>query len=357
VLRLFASGVAALSGLAALARTGGVGGRGEDRGAADDERRRPMPVFYSPAYVLAGHSFETTRKAGWIADSLEREPLAGLEVVAPAPLTEAALLAVHDPHYVAAVRDGSPRDLAQAQGFVWDPALWPMVLASNGGAVAAALAAPRAGVAGSLSSGLHHARSDRGRGFCTFNGLVLAARAALAAGARRLLILDLDAHCGGGTHALLGDDPAVWQVDVAVNAFDAYAPAPRQTLDLVRAADDYLPTVALRLEGLSARAPAFDLCLYNAGMDPHEGCPIGGLPGITRDILAAREWLVFDWCRRLGLPVAFVLAGGYTGPALSERGLVDLHRLTLAAAAGRDPATGGPVGERSPTAASRTSRR
>jgi hypothetical protein len=92
--------------------------------------------------------------------------------------------------------------------------------------------------------------------------------------------------------------------------------------------------IAARLEALASRAPAFDLCLYNAGMDPHEDCPIGGLRGITRAILAERERLVFDWCRRLRLPVAFVLAGGYTGPALDEHGLVELHRLTLAAAAG-----------------------
>ena len=75
-----------------------------------------------------------------------------------------------------------------------------MVCASNGGAVAAARAARAGGVAGSLSSGLHHAGRDRGAGFCTFNGLVLAARAALSEGAARVLVLDLDAHCGGGTH-------------------------------------------------------------------------------------------------------------------------------------------------------------
>ncbi len=33
-----------------------------------------------------------------------------------------------------------------------------------------------------------------------------------------------------------------------------------------------------------------------------------------------------------GLPVAFVLAGGYTGQGLDEAELVDLHRLTLEAA-------------------------
>jgi hypothetical protein len=33
------------------------------------------------------------------------------------------------------------------------------------------------------------------------------------------------------------------------------------------------------------------------------------------------------------LPIAFVLAGGYLGRRLDEEGLVDLHRLTLSAAA------------------------
>lgn len=45
-----------------------------------------------------------------------------------------------------------------------------------------------------------------------------------------------------------------------------------------------------------------------------------------------RERLVFDWCRRRGIPIAFVLAGGYLGPGLDESGLVALHRLTLSAA-------------------------
>ena len=68
-------------------------------------------------------------------------------------------------------------------------------------------------------------------------------------------------------------------------------------------------------------------------MDPFEGCAIGGLRGITREILAARERLVFEWCEARSLPVAFVLAGGYVGDRLDEEGLVDLHRLTLSTAA------------------------
>jgi acetoin utilization deacetylase AcuC-like enzyme len=69
-------------------------------------------------------------------------------------------------------------------------------------------------------------------------------------------------------------------------------------------------------------------------MDPYAGCPNGGLPGISEDILAERERLVFTWCRAQRIPVAFVLAGGYSGRRLTTAGLVALHRLTLAAAAG-----------------------
>jgi acetoin utilization deacetylase AcuC-like enzyme len=152
--------------------------------------------------------FETTRKAKWIAESLVTAPIDGVQIVAPTPLTEDEVVEVHDSAYVAAVRTGKPRHSAESQGFGWDAQLFPMVLTSNGGAVAAARAA-LAGerVAGSLSSGLHHARRAYGAGFCTFNGLAIAARAAMAAGARSVLILDLDAHCGGGTHSLISDEP------------------------------------------------------------------------------------------------------------------------------------------------------
>ena len=161
-------------------------------------------VFYSPTYVGSGYGFDTTRKAKWIADSLAESPISGIGLLEPRPMTREQVAQVHDAHYVRAVETGAPRELAESQGFQWDAGLWPMVLASNGGAVAAALAALEDGVAGSLSSGLHHARRGRGAGFCTFNGLVMAAREALTAGARSVLVLDLDAHCGGGTRSMNG---------------------------------------------------------------------------------------------------------------------------------------------------------
>ena len=291
-----------------------------------------MKVFYSPAYAGSGHAFDTTRKATWIADSLARSPISGVELLEPASLTRVQLARVHDESYIRAVETGVPRGLAESQGFPWDVELWPMVLSSNGGAVAGARAALEHGVAGSLSSGLHHARRGWGAGFCTFNGLVIAVREALTAGARSVLILDFDAHCGGGTRSMIQDDPRIWQVDVAVDSYDRYERSDRAWLEIVRDGASYLPTVDRLLKEVDRRGLRFDLCLYNAGTDPYEKCPTGGMPGITRDVLARRERLVFAWCKGRRLPVACVLAGGYVGSRLDEAGLIDLHRLTLTSA-------------------------
>lgn len=290
-----------------------------------------LPVFYSPSYVAAGHAFETTRKAAWVAESLRSSPLEGVEIEAPNALSGGEIGALHDPSYVAAVQSGDPRELAESQGFSWDPALWEAVTASSGGAVAAARSAlARRANAGSLSSGLHHARRGRGDGSCTFNGLALAAKAALDAGARAVLIVDLDAHFGGGTHEMLRHDERVWHLDVSVDPHDVYREAPRWWVSHVDRSTDYLPVIA---DGLSRVADIpLDLCIYNAGMDPHEDCPEGGRWGIDDAMLEAREAMVFAWCRARGIPVAFVLAGGYLGPRLDRSALVRLHRLTLAAA-------------------------
>lgn len=240
---------------------------------------------------------------------------------------------MHTPEYVDAVAVGRPRFLAESNGFPWDQQLWTAVTSSSGGAVAAALHALAGRChAGTLSSGLHHASASMGAGFCTFNGLALAARAALDAGAARILILDLDAHCGGGTHSIVRQWSGVMQLDISVSAVDCYTPEPASgfTLDLVHHADEYLPTLTRRLDALGTTE--LDLVIYNAGMDPHERSAIGGLDGITSALIAERESMVFHWAQRRRLPVAFTLAGGYVSAGLSREQLVALHRLTIAAA-------------------------
>lgn len=291
-----------------------------------------MKVFYSPDYIAAAESFDTTRKSGWVAESLLSRPIVSVEMVVPPSLGFEEIAAVHESGYVTAVQTGEPRSLAESQGFTWDPGMWRAVVASTGGVAAAAIAAMSDGVAGSLSGGLHHARYNRGSGFCTFNGLAIVAKVVLAEGAASVLILDLDAHCGGGTHSLIEDDARIRQIDVSVNSFDHYKASGLNSLDMVRSADNYLSTIEGRLAEIDREEWKPALCLYNSGMDPDERCAIGGLSGIDSAILFERETLVFSWFRRSGIPAAFVMAGGYVGGALESEALVDLHRMTIAAA-------------------------
>jgi acetoin utilization deacetylase AcuC-like enzyme len=57
--------------------------------------------------------------------------------------------------------------------------------------------------------------------------------------------------------------------------------------------------------------------------------------GITTDVLARREELVFSWAATHAIPVAWTLAGGYAssmGSAMGMQELAELHAITTAAA-------------------------
>jgi acetoin utilization deacetylase AcuC-like enzyme len=197
--------------------------------------------------------------------------------------------------------------------------------------VSAALTAWQSGgVAGSMSSGLHHARFTEGRGFCTLNGLVIAANEVVRRGARRVLIVDLDAHGGGGTASLIGGSSAIEQIDVSVDAFDGYESTRNARYVLCRG-DDYIDMIRRALDSV-VDPGSIDLVLYNAGVDPHEDCSTGGARGVTSEVLSVRDAMVFGMAQSVGVPVAFVFAGGYVGSRMSRDQLLDLHRQTISAA-------------------------
>ncbi len=291
-----------------------------------------MPVYFSPAYNATVTTFDTVHKASSIAKNIVDTPVPGVKLVEPRPASHDELASVHDTAYIDAVRTGSPAELAASSDLDWDPGMFAAVCASSGGARDAALhALNTGGIAGSLSSGLHHARRAHGAGNCTFNGLVIAAKAALGAGAKRVLIIDLDAHCGGGTSSMIAGVAGIEQIDVAVDNYDHYQSDTQSRL-VVTNGVSYLDVIAAELDGVNDPG-CIDLVLYNAGMDPHERCDTGGVAGIDTEVLRRREELVFAWAGRLGLPVAWVLAGGYIGPNLDMSELVALHRLTVETAA------------------------
>ena len=289
-----------------------------------------MKIFYNDGYVAPNHSFDTTRKAAWIADAIHEAGVPGVELVDPACFTglaEQVIESIHGTEYVDALRTGEPEALASSQGFVWDEGIWEMALNSTAGVLGAVTEALASGSsAGSLSSGLHHARAGEGSGFCTVNGLAGTARHALGLVDGTVVVLDVDAHCGGGTHSLIGHEERIRHLDLSVSSFDSYAAAGDNRLvllarDASRAGFDrrYLD----ELDGLLDQIPDdTGLVVYNAGMDPH--------PTISSAALTRREDRVAEWCSANSVPVAFVLAGGYTH-VMAEGQLVDLHMKTVRA--------------------------
>jgi len=288
-----------------------------------------MKVFYNKAYTAAAHASDTTRKSDEIATAMDASCAPGCDLVDPVDfvdLAEELIEATHAPAYVEALRTGEPHDLAGSQGFNWDEGIWDMAVNSTAGVLAAAEEALATGkFSGSLSSGLHHARHAGGAGYCTVNGLAMAATRTTELVSGTVVILDLDAHCGGGTNELIGGDGRILHLDLSTSSFDSYSPDGDDELTVLHGPSDveYLEHVHRYL----GRIPDdTGLVIYNAGMDPH--------PGVSAEGLAQRERLVAAWCARNSVPVAFVLAGGYTwGITMDE--LVDLHLHTVRAFAGR----------------------
>lgn len=284
-------------------------------------------LHFNKHYVGCDVVFDTTRKSEAIADSFLRNPTTGIELTDPATAlrdTEALIRSLHDRAYVHAVKTGDDPTLAASQGFTWDEGIYSMAIAHNSGMVAATDAVLIDGDrwAGTLSSGLHHASASSGSGFCTFNGLAIAAKRAYEHGARRILVLDLDAHCGGGTYGMTRPLGVV-QIDVSTSSFDWWRPDPDdKESDLeFTAPEDYLQKVQRALQRASRLGP-WDLVLYNAGMDPFN-------TGVSSAVLKRREQMVAGWCAQHGVPTVATVAGGYTWGNVTMDKLVQLHRMTF----------------------------
>lgn len=307
------------------------------------QARLPLRVFHSPRYEAdIGEHVMPIRKFGLVRRAIE-ESGQPVRVVEPEPATDEDLLRVHTPEYVRAIATGEPRVLAESQKFPWSPGLSEAVRWTNGGCIAALRAALEDGCAGNLASGFHHAHADHGEGFCTFNGLVVAWERARAEGRiRRALVVDLDLHYGNGTASLLAERPELFALSIYGNWYEKNVA--HRDVTVGRSPDTanswsvpvpggaggaaYLEIIERHLGPAIDRA-APEAILYQAGADPYREDPYSPLDLGHEDLLA-RDELIFRAARRRGIPVAWVLAGGYTPDV---RKVVEVHVNTFRAAA------------------------
>lgn len=73
-----------------------------------------------------------------------------------------------------------------------------------------------------LGGGLHHAKRERGEGFCIYNDVVICAKKSLNWGLKKILILDTDAHAGNGTKEAFYKDGRVLFIDIHQNPRTLY---------------------------------------------------------------------------------------------------------------------------------------
>lgn len=270
-----------------------------------------IPVIYSEKMVADIASFSPSAGKPRAVMNSWRDLGIPLSVIAPEPISTDQFYLAHDQDYVddilaCRVNNGfCNKSRAVADTLPW----------TSGAMLSAAREALANGcVAVAPCSGFHHAGYAGGGGFCTFNGLMVTAAVLLYEGkVARVGILDCDTHYGDGTDAILRK--LHLGADVLHYSAGAKWNGPVQ-------AKTFLHTLPSIVESFAA----CNILLYQAGADPHVDDPLGGW--LTTAQLAERDRIVFETALRIGLPVAWNLAGGYQTPL---RRVLDIHDNTMRA--------------------------
>jgi len=270
-----------------------------------------IPVFFSDSLVADAQSFSPSpRKPALVVASWQTLDIP-VAINSPTPASIEELCLAHDSLYVSGVlqcvtNNGFGNKL---------PSVAESLPFTSGAFISASREAISNGeVAIAPVSGFHHACYNRGGGFCTFNGLVVAAQVLKKEGlVKKVGILDFDQHYGNGTVDII-DKLNLQEWLRHYTAASEYS-RPNQAETFLKSIPD-----------LASRFADCDLILYQAGADPHIDDPLGGW--LTTDELAERDRLVFESAKALGIPIAWNLAGGYQEEL---RAVLDIHDNTLRA--------------------------
>ena len=264
---------------------------------------------------------------------LDAAPIAGIQHARPRRATREELLRVHAARHVDRVLALAGQDAQLDPDTAMSPGSTEAALLAAGAAAQLSLEVLR----GEVDNGFalvrppgHHAVADNAMGFCLFNNVAVAAEAALAHGARRVLVLDWDVHHGNGTQASFYSRRDVLFCSSHQFPFYPGSGAPNETGE----GEGKGFTVNVALPGgqgdadygavfhdlFLPRAQQYrpDLVLVSAGFDPHRADPLGGMDVTERGFAAmcsAAKALAQEVC---GGKLVLLLEGGYDLDGLSQ---------------------------------------
>jgi acetoin utilization deacetylase AcuC-like enzyme len=294
-------------------------------------KRFPFKFVYSHEYWLLdpGQHIFPIRKYRLIYERLLAMGAKKERFLKPEPASEEDILRVHSVQYLKKLRTGafSPSEV-RALELPYSQALFNFALLTVGGTSLAASEALKDGLAVHLGGGFHHAFPDHGEGFCVLNDVAVAMEKLKAEGKiRKAMIVDCDIHQGNGTAVIFSGKDYIFTF--SIHQMDIY-PSEKavSSLDVgLWSGDGDEPYLA----AMRAHFPRLyldfrpDLVIYLAGADPYYKDQLGGLD-LTMDGLKERDRIVIEEARKLRIPVAVVLAGGY---ALEIEDIVSIHINTI----------------------------
>jgi acetoin utilization protein AcuC len=175
---------------------------------------------FGPTHPMAPIRLDLTAR---LCEALGVFDNAGVEVVGAEPASDEVLAQVHDPAYIAAVRqasqDPSAADTSYGLGTEDDPA-YSGIHEASARIAAGTIEVCRAVWEGeaehgvNFCGGMHHAMRDRASGFCIYNDIALGIDWLLKHGAQRVAYVDVDVHHGDGVERIFWDDPRVLTISL-----------------------------------------------------------------------------------------------------------------------------------------------
>jgi acetoin utilization deacetylase AcuC-like enzyme len=291
----------------------------------------PFRLVYSERYdlnLLGDHVFPS-KKYKWLHDRLLWTRFAVKEDFAPPePATDADVLLVHTPEWVAKLRNGtiSYQEILQLE-IPYSRQMVEAFWLAAGGTTLAARQAMEVRVGFNVGGGFHHAFPGHGEGFCAINDIAVAIRCLQRDGAiKRAMVVDCDVHHGNGTAAIFAQDDSVFTLSIhQFNNYPSEKPPSSLDIHLPDGTNDaeYLHRLG---NGFRAALTMFrpDLIVYVAGADPYLDDQLGGL-SVTIEGLMERDRMVIWTAMTHTIPVAIVLAGGY---AANVEDTVTIHANT-----------------------------
>ncbi len=299
----------------------------------------PFKFIYSNEYWMAdlGHHIFPVKKYRFLYERVIALGAGPDDFIQARPASEEDLLLVHTPKYLKKVMSGSLSSVElQALELPFSMEVVRFFLLMTGGTIQTVEEALKTGLAIHLGGGFHHAFPDHGEGFCLFNDVAVAIEKMKRTGKiNRALIVDCDLHQGNGTAFIFARKDYVFTF--SIHQMDIYpSEKPPSSLDVgLWSGDDDLAY----LQALRPHFPRIyqefrpDLIIYQAGADPYQKDMLSGLD-VSAEALKKRDRLVIESARKLKIPVAIVLGGGYTAE-IEETVGVNLNTIRVAIRAAR----------------------